>query len=262
MELSHLYAGKIREALKGAVDVRKVAEAWVALHPREFDTAKALDPARSAFLARWYAAISDALKGVLGKLWPEGWTLGQQAAQALAGGAEVDWAGWTPGDYEAALQVAEGGLEWLLGQQDIQIKSIAASRLEELGNVLAEFIASESTSRPLLPAPLPPEYSVGALADALEGVLDNPDRALMVAQTEVARASSAASQSVFRRLGLTQVEVSTAGDRRVCVKCMQAEAAGPVSIGTYALPLHPMCRCALIPVIPAGQALAALAGAL
>lgn len=261
MELSHLYAGKLRTALKGSVDTRKVAEAWAALHPKEFGAVKALDPVLSTFLARWAAVIRDAIKSVLGNLWPESWVLGQQAAEALAADLPaVDWAGWTPGDVEAAFQVAGPGLRDLLASQDVTIKSITGSRLEELGNVLAQYMSSDAVGREPLPAPLEPEYSVDALADALEGVLDNPDMAYMVAQTEVARASSIAAQEVFRQLGIGQVQVSSAGDKRVCPRCAAAEAAGAQPMGTYTVPLHPLCRCALIPVIPVGTALAALGG--
>lgn len=262
MELSHLYAGKIRQALKDAIDTRKLAEAWAALHPKDFKaTSKALPPDLSAFIARAAAAITAALQRVLGNLWPEAWVLGQQAAQALAADLPAaDWASWEPGDVEAAFQIAGPGLRDLLASQEVQIKSITSSRLEELGNLLADFISSPVAVRPELPEPLPPQYSVTQLADALEGVLDNPDMAMMVAQTEVARASSAAAQEVYRSMGIGQVEVSTAADRRVCPKCAAAEAAGARPMGTYSVPLHPMCRCALIPVLPVGAGLAALAG--
>lgn len=265
MELSKLYAGKLREALRGSVDTRKVAEAWAALHPAGFKdqrgASKALPPDLAAFLGGFADAISRALRKVLGSLWPESWVLGQQAAEALASATDVDWAGWTPGDVEAAFQVAGTGLRDLLASQDVTIQSITGSRLEELGDVLAQYISSDAIGRvPVSEGPLEPEYSIGALADALEGVLDNPERAYMVAQTEVARASSIAAQEVFRSMGVGQVQVSSAGDTRVCPRCASAEAAGAQPLGTYSVPLHPMCRCALIPVIPVGQALAALGG--
>jgi hypothetical protein len=265
MALSSIYADRVRGELRGAIDTRKLAETWAALHPPGLPAVP--DAALAAFTDRARKPIEDAYQRVLPKAATEGWVLGQQAARAMAHAPAakslakdetveadfppVDWAGWEPGDYEAALQVADGGLEYLLGQQGIAIKSIAASRLEELGNVLAEFVASESASRPLLPDDLPPEYSVGSLADALEGVLDNPERAMMVAHTEIARASSAASMDVFSLLKVGRVRVSTAADKRVCPRCAAAEAAGPQPLTAVAtVPLHPLCRCAIIPVLP------------
>jgi SPP1 gp7 family putative phage head morphogenesis protein len=269
-KLVSIYAGKIRRELKGAVDTRKVAEAWAALHPAAFKSLAAADPAEhaaakaipaalSAFLARFGQAIANALRSVLPDAWTEGWTLGQQSAKALAADlADVDWAGWSPGDVEAAMEVAGPGLRALLAAQDVTIKSIANSRLEELGDVLAEYLSSDVAIRPELPEPLPPQFSVGALADALEDVLDNPSRAEMVAQSEIARAQGSAAEWVFRQMSIAQVQVSTAADARVCPVCEAAEAAGPQPVGTYHLGLHPMCRCALIPVMPQGAGLAAL----
>ena len=127
-----LYAGKIREALTGAIDTGKLAEAWALLHPGVFTAkslAKDVDPALSAFLARAAQALRAALSAILRKLWPEGWVLGQQAAKAAVSGDPVDWAGWTPADYLAAEQVAGDGLRQLLADADITIKSIAASRV-------------------------------------------------------------------------------------------------------------------------------------
>ena len=266
MELSRIYADKVRAALTGAIDTRKLAEAWAALHPKGFAAAKALPPALSAFLARAGQAIMAALRKVLPDAWTEGWTLGQQSAIASALSAAsadlpaVNWGDWTPGDVEAAYQVAGSGLRDLLASQEVTIKSIAGSRLEELGNILADYLSSPETERPLLPEPVPPMYSVDALAEALGGVLDNPDMAWMVAQTEIARAQSQAAQWVFQSIGVGQVRVSTAGDRRVCPACASAERAGAQPVGTYSVPLHPLCRCATVAVSPPLSPLPSLPG--
>jgi hypothetical protein len=260
MDLTGIYAQRIRDALKAAVDTRKLAEAWTALHPR--GAAKALPPALSRFLARARTAIVRALKAVLPDAWTEGWVLGQQSAVASAKAAavhatgasadlpEVNWGDWTPGDVEAAYQVAGTGLRDLLSSQEVTIKSIAQSRLEELGDILAAHLSSPETERPLLPEPVPPMYSVDSLADSLEGVLDDPERAYMVAQTEIARAQSQAAQWVFRQIGVGMVRVSTAADGRVCLRCQSAEAAGAQPVGTYTVPLHPRCRCATVAALP------------
>ncbi len=267
LELSGIYAGKLREALTSAVDTRQLARDWIAQHP-DGNVAKALPAPVTGFLAAARQAVTAALAKVLPGAWTEGWALGQQSAQASAAAAAaatpreasaaleaVDWAGWQPGDVEAAYQVAGSGLRDLLASQDVNIKSIAASRLEELGDVLAEHLSSPETSGPVT-------YSVDSLATALEDVLDNPSRAEMVAQTEIARAQSAAARWVFQQIGVSLVRISTAGDTRVCNLCRTAEGAGPQPIGTYAVPLHPLCRCATISAMPPLTPLASLAGAL
>jgi SPP1 gp7 family putative phage head morphogenesis protein len=267
-----LYAGKIREALTGAIDTRKLAEAWALLHPGPLGTssksagklepgpevptqlaAKDIDPALSAFLARAAQALRAALSAILRKLWPEGWVLGQQAAKAAVTGDPVDWAGWTPADSAAAEQIAGDGLQRLLADADITIQSIAASRVSDLADALQATLASDVTHVPPLPEPLPPVNSVDSLARALTEILDNPGRARMVAHTEIARAQSAAALDQYRQLDVATKGWLTAEDAKVCPACDADEAAGDIPLpdrfpsGNDAPPGHPVCRCALMP---------------
>jgi hypothetical protein len=232
--------------------------------------------AMAAILSRARTAITSALRTVLVKAWTEGWALGQQSAKAVtappaqpppraphasaAGDTprpeavlrDVDWAGWKPGDPLAAEQIAGPGLRQLLDEQGIRIKSIADSRLEELAQVLEDALRSDEVHRPAT-GPLPPVLSVQDLASRLRGVLDNPDRAELVAQAEIARAQAVAARQVYAETGRTEVEVSTAMDDHVCAACDAAEKLGPHPIGVEPLvPLHPRCRCAELPVLDLG----------
>lgn len=245
LELAGIYADKIREALTAAVDTEKLARQWTAKHPQPSGgTAKAQPPQVKTFLAATMTAITAALASVLPGAWTEGYALGRQSAKASAEAAGngsaaldlVDWGEWQPGDVEAAAQVAGPGLRDLLADQEAQIKSIASSRLEELGDILAEHLSSPETSGG-------PVYSVSSLASALRSVLDNPSRALMVATTEIARAVSAAAVETYRAMGVDRVRLSTAGDQRVCPACAAIAARGAVPLGEVSLPVHPDCRC-------------------
>lgn len=208
------------------------------------------DPALAAFLQAARDAIVRVLQGILPRAWTEGWALGQQAALSLVRAQPVDWAAWTPGDHEAAALIAGPGLRQLLAAQGITIQSIADSRLEELAAVLEAALASDVTEVPALPAPLPPQLSVGSLARQLRDVLDNPGRAELVAHTEIARAQSEAARTVYRETGVGEVEVLTAEDDKVCPLCDAAEADGAHPVGSAPLvPLHPRCRCAETPVV-------------
>lgn len=230
------------------MDARALAEAWQALHPK--DVAKASDPFVRAFLQRAYEAIASALRAVLGKLWPEGWVLGQLAAQAAVDGLEhADWRGWTPGDHGAAEAIAGAELRRLLDDAGIRIKSIAETRLEELADVLEATLASDVTT--IEPdGELPPRLSVGDLTRQLEDVLDNPRNAELVAWTEIARAQAEAARVVYAQSGMAEVDVITAGDARVCPACEAAMASNPHPLGgAPVVPLHPRCRCAEIPAL-------------
>lgn len=243
-----IYAQQIRNALVGAIDTQKLAGAWQALHPK--DVTKAISPAIGAFLRAAREAITRALTAVFRRLYPEGWALGQRAAQALVSGLEVDWGAWTPGDHEAAEAIAGPGLRQLLDNAGIQIKSITETRLEELADVLEATLASDEVHRPPLPEPLPPVLSVGDLARQLKDVLDNPERAELVAQAEIGRAQAEAARTVYGEAGVAEVEISTAADAKVCPICEAAEKVGPHPVGVAPMVLlHPRCRCAELPVL-------------
>lgn len=247
-----IYAKQIAAALRDAFDVPALAAAWIGLHPR--GTGDVSRPVLKQFLSRAREAITSALQRVLGRLWPEGWVLGQKSADAvLAGVEDVDWGTWTPGDYEAAEQIAGPGLRQLLGEAGIIIRSIAETRLEELSDVLERSLSSDVTQREFN-GPVPLTLSVDSLARELENVLDNPSRAELVAQAEIARAQSAAAMRAYAEDGVAEVIWSTAEDAKVCPRCDEAEAAGPVALGTVfpgvevpAPPGHPRCRCAVVP---------------
>lgn len=243
------YAPQVQAAIAGAVDTRKLAEAWQALHP-ETAAAKAMTPAISAFLGRARQAITGALRDVLTRLWTEAWVLGNRAALAAVDDMSPDWGAWTPGDYAAAEQIAGPGLRDLLAQQGIRIKSIAESRLEELSAVLEEMLRSDAIRRTPGTEPLPPFLSVGDLAKRLEAVLDNPANAELVAQAEIARAQATAARQVYLETGRSEVEISTAEDDKVCPVCEAAEKTGAHPVGAPPMvPLHPRCRCAELPVL-------------
>lgn len=206
------------------------------------------DPFVLQFLQRAYQAILDALQSVLGKLWPEGWALGQQAAQAVVDAAEVDWRGWTPGDHRAAEAIAGAELRRLLDESGIRIRSIAETRLEELADVLEQTLASDVTSIPA-EGPQPPVLSVGDLTRQLKAVLDNPANAELVAWTEIARAQGEAARTVYAESGYAEEDLITAHDARVCPRCAELEATNPHPIGSFQMPVHPRCRCATIPAL-------------
>ena len=243
-----MYAPRVQAAIAGSVDAQRLAEAWQALHPK--DVTKAISPVLSAFLNRARTAITGALKDVLVKLWTEAWVLGNRSALAAVDGLDPDWGAWTPGDYAAADAIAGPGLRQLLAEAGIRIKSIAESRLEELSAVLEATLRSDEILRAPGTEPLPPFLSVGDLAKRLEAVLDNPDRAELVAQAEIARAQATAARQVYLETGRSEVEISTAEDDKVCPICEAAAKLGAHPIGEPPLvPLHPRCRCAELPVL-------------
>jgi SPP1 gp7 family putative phage head morphogenesis protein len=144
------------------------------------------------------------------------------------------WSNWTPGWGEAAAQVADGGLRNLLDQ-------VIDSRLDDLGNAIASGIQAGD--------------GVDAIAQTLQGILSDPSRAAMIADTETARAMTTQTLQDYQQSGVEQVEWLAEGD--ACPDCEENADASPISLGDSwpngDPPVHPNCRCALAPVVNTDQ---------
>jgi SPP1 gp7 family putative phage head morphogenesis protein len=206
--------------------------------------------------AQWAAQhiselIAAALRRVFGQLWTEGYALGTVSAEHVIAGiatpeiaatAEVpDWGGWEPGDFDAAALVADGPrLQQLLQQWGVNtIQSVSQTGLDDLAREIAGALAEGQ--------------SVGELARRIQDLLTVPERAEMIAQTELARAVTCGTLDRYRDDGIDTKEWLVAPDERVCKICRGNEAAGAVPVtglfpdGREGPPGHPRCRCALVP---------------
>jgi ADP-ribose pyrophosphatase YjhB (NUDIX family) len=143
----------------------------------------------------------------------------------------TDWGGWQPGNPSAALKVADGGLADLLDQAGITVQGIVGTVLDQVGNRIADGLA----------AGLPSD----TIASSLEDIAGS--RAEIIAHTEVARAMTSASFSVYAANGVGEWDLITSAG--ACQVCLDAEAANPhlVSDQSDAPPLHPFCRCSSAP---------------
>ncbi|MEU0516635.1 phage minor head protein [Streptosporangium sp. NPDC006007] len=245
--LAKHYAPLIAQTLGEAVDAEQLAAEWL--------QARGQKAADSGDARHWldglsvFGRIVKALGRILRRLWTEAWHVGSVAAQAALQRAEavsspVDWGVWEPGDHEAAARLYAGhrGLQDLLDQSGIDtIRSIATTRMNDLAASLADAVAEG--------------WSASDLADRIRGMLLRPDRAEMIATTEIARAISAASLERYRDAGIEWIEWDTAYDERVCPVCKANEDEGAVRLGQLFPsgipypPQHPWCRCAPQPVL-------------
>jgi len=244
---------RIVAALRGSVAARRLVDAWLALNPRSTASRKAdrlreLNGQAQKWLEKYAPDVEAALTDVLGGVYADGYLIGLLCAENVTAGAAtaIDWGAWTPGDTAAARLLAGSlgdgrGLEALLRDSGVTIRSIAANRLKALGMILAD--GAERGD------------SVDTIASAIQGLLSNPSRAEMIATTELNRAVSRASLGSYIRNGIDAVEWISAGDGRVCNICADNADGGPRPPGDFfpsgvtAPPGHPWCRCALVPVI-------------
>lgn len=250
LELAGIYSTRIREALTTRIDTAALARAWSSAHPIRKATASGPDDADTAAAREWLAqygtqdAINSALSGVLGDLYTEGQLIGDRSSVAVLTGNRVDWGAWTPGDPAAANLVlgSDGlgaGLQRMLTDEGITIKSIGTGRFDEMAQAIALSLENGD--------------SVGTLARDLRDVLDDARWAELVATTEIARAVSRASMNTYRANGIEYASWLSAEDGRVCAICEDNEANGPYLLADFPeMPGHPRCRCAPGPVVDVG----------
>jgi SPP1 gp7 family putative phage head morphogenesis protein len=184
------------------------------------------------------ADTGTALEGVLPDAWAQGMALGQQSALALLAHAEADWGGWQPGDADAARELLGEGLRNLLAQWGIDgIKSIEDTRLGDLAAEISQAVRDGDAPSQLVPR--------------IEGILRLPERAEMIARTEIARAVTAGAIDSYTSAGVTEVDWLAEPD--ACPVCKGNADASPQHIlavwpgGVPAPPQHPACRCSLSP---------------
>jgi SPP1 gp7 family putative phage head morphogenesis protein len=246
-ELSRIYAQRLNEALSAVLDPHELAREWLESRPMQGGqpVGKATPdlPAWGWLVARGLLGlITQTLQKVLGNLWAEGFAVGREAGREQADSAygSTFWSAWRPGDPDAARLAAGDGLQRLLDSYGIAtIKSIAETRISALADVLAAGFGRGD--------------SADQIADQIRPVLDDPARAQMIADTELARATSQASVQAYREAHQEGVRWSPTPDARLCKLCAGNRDQGVIPIGqafqsgVTAPPAHPNCRCAVLP---------------
>lgn len=247
-------AVKIRAALRQSVNSTTIFQAYLATQP-ESSGNLARDRAR----ARAWAIINvrvnmEAMKLVLFRVWATGIALGSAAADQMIARArrrksaditkadlesDIDWDSWTAGDEISALILKPSkAFKRLLERQGITLKELSDTTLRDIGNALGEAIALG--------------LSPTQAASLINRSIADPSRALTIAITESNRAISYATISRYQEAGLSEMEWQTSDP---CDECAENDGevvpiGGVFPSGHTQPPVHPHCRCALLPVIP------------
>ena len=179
------------------------------------------------------AALADGYSGgslaVLQQL-PAGANPG--AAALFGPDLRAAWDQWAPGNVDTAALLDNGGFKALLDRSSITIKGIADTTYDRMGTILADGASSGA--------------SVGDISNQLYDILGDELRADTIANTELARATTAASLDTFRANDVTSWEWVLSPD--ACPECQDKEESNPHHIDDEPPPLHPNCRCAVSPV--------------
>lgn len=248
LALRHVRA--IRNAIRASIDVEQVTEAWFQLHHPDVQgvmitTAQAREWAMinirvdtkpiNDVLRRIYAdayVLGDALtKYEIAKLMIKKEMSKDEVAQAL----RTHWETWTPGNKPAALLMRRPtALDHLIETGRGTADEITRTSVKRIGTILANAL-----EQGLAPS------DVSILIDQL---LDDPVRALTIAQTEMSRSVVQASKELYQESGVELVEWLVADP---CDDCLVNYNQSPIPIGEQwengDPPVHPNCMCDIAP---------------
>ena len=238
---------KIRAAIRRSIDAQQIFEAYQDTHPFVTDN-NVQARARARAWAMLHVQIDTApIKAAIIKTWADGFVLGIDSANEAvakarlatkANDAYVDWANWKPGNRAAALILRPtGAFQRLLAKANITSDAIAKVGYDRIGTALADSIA----------AGFSPQKAARVMLDKV----GDPARALTIAITEQNRAISIATVERYQDYGLEKVEWSGANPCDICApnEGQVVNIGDSFNSGDTEPPVHPNCRCALLPVI-------------
>lgn len=207
------------------------AEARAFLHTDLHVTSQQLQDALSAAYGDSYAA------GMLAAAQQDGSGVGALQIDAPQGGySDAEWQAfwdkWEPGSDLSAALVDDRGLGHLLDSAGVTIQGIVGATLNQMGTALADGIRAGD--------------SVDTIAKNLSGIVSDPSRAYMIANTETARAMTAGSVQQYRADGVLAVNLLTSPG--ACDVCVSIADNNPQKLAENIVPVHPNCRCSLQPV--------------
>jgi hypothetical protein len=248
--LAALFAKLISGALGRLFDTTKATQI-----ARQWQQSSRTEEAATWLAAQYPSLVSDIETAVgqqLDNLWPVAWAVGTASAEAATTGQRVDWkplkdeihaaghdnVGFGIGNLNSSYLVydAESLQDWLTEYGVATIQGIAQSRMDDLAKILEQALADNTP--------------IDAVAAQIQDLGADPQRAQMIAITEINRASNQAALAYYQAHGTT--EVLWLLDEDPCPVCIANAEAGPVPIGEpfpsldFAPPAHPRCRCGLI----------------
>ena len=240
-------ATRIRKAFKLAIDGDAIAQSWAETHP----AGGSVSPQTARDWARAHAITNKKpMQVALSRLYADGYTFGAKVAKTRLKGLKkdasteaittgiVDWSTWKPGSESAAALVRPAGaLRSLLDSRKISISDdVIHTKLDRIGTALATGLEKGFTSK--------------QTAQMIDTIINDPQHALVIAQTETSRAMSVASREAYEKAQVEQVEWLVAEG---CEECQANADASPIGIdeefpsGDTEPPAHPNCMCALAP---------------
>jgi hypothetical protein len=259
-QLAVRHVRSIRAGVAAMYDVEQIIKDWFALQdPIDSDVANTpVDTANQ--MARDWVKIhatkvdTERLSIALGRLYADGSILGnditlyelaravglRKAAPSkkdLSNALQTNWKKWTPGNRAAArLLEPPNGLKRLLDARGIRIQEIGSTSLNRIGTALADGLRAGSTRR--------------EVAKQITDILQDAERALTIAGTEMSRAVIQSSRDLYSESGVEQVQWLVADP---CDECQENLDQSPIGIDEEWIngdpPVHPNCMCDIAPYV-------------
>jgi SPP1 gp7 family putative phage head morphogenesis protein len=252
------YAPLIAAALAGLWSEATIAKAWDAAQKASKAVADppagppvpdaAAGPVEQVLSDEQMAAGAQGLRTLLAEMYGDAALQGAHEAAHAAGATIVSslqgvteqlpgsyWSTWEPGQWSAAAaQVADGRLKDVLDQADITIRGLTDSAIRDMGNAIADGLAAGD--------------SFQTTAKVVQEVVCSPARAALIANTEMARAMTAAAVDEYQASGIERVD--WLAEDSACAECASNADGNPHDLADAPTPpQHPMCRCCLSPAL-------------
>jgi hypothetical protein len=242
----------IRQAIRASVSVSDIVEAWFSNFPEGSGT---VTPDEARAWARIHVIVNtQTLRNTLFNLYADSAILGiDLSAYGIARKAKVNkaapskkdlqralainWDTWRPGNRAAALRLRPSATLYDLLNRGVSMSDeITMTTVKRIGTILARTLTEGKSPR-----------DTAILIDQL---IDDPIRALSIAQTETSYAVVQSSLDLYRESGVEMIEYLVADP---CDLCSENEAASPIQLGQEwpngDPPVHPNCMCDVAPYV-------------
>ena len=247
VRLSATHADKIRAAFGKAIDSEQVAQSF----GETYFAGETITPQTARDWAKVHILVHKApLVEALKRTYADGWVTGDTSARYVLSHlvrrtkaieaprvGVVNWDTWKPGNQAASeLLSPKGGLRSLLDNAYATIEGVSNTKLDRIGTVLAQALA-EGVS--------PKQVSI-----LVDQVVNDPQQALVIAQTEMSRAVVQSELELYAASGVEMLEWLVADP---CDDCAENEDASPLPIDESwpngDVPVHPNCMCDITPYL-------------
>ncbi|ELZ12492.1 hypothetical protein C478_10461 [Natrinema thermotolerans DSM 11552] len=146
------------------------------------------------------------------------------------------------------MPVHERKLQVLFSRNYAELEGITNAVAQQVTRELADGIAAGEN----------PTKMARRITDRVNKI--GKTRATVLARTETINAHTQSTIERYRQQGINsvglepEVQVQTAGDQRVCDRCASVAQRGPWTLDEFEgsenqPPIHPQCRCAVIPIV-------------